>query len=109
MTRKESIEQEMEQVVRTLASEYGAERILLFGSRATGRGSQDSDVDLVVIKNTSLPFFDRLKEVAGVCRWHHAFDVLVYTPEEFAEMSENNSFIRDQVLRKGKLLYERVA
>jgi len=109
MTRQEQVAQELRQVVHTLAAEYGAERVILFGSAARGSIGDDSDVDLVVIKNTSLPFFDRLKEVAAVCRWRYAFDVLVYTPEEFDEMRRSNPFIRDEVVKNGKVLYERAA
>ena len=58
---------------------------------------------------TSAEFFDRLKEVAVICRWHRAVDVLVYTPKEFEEMRHSNSFIRDEVLQKGQVLYDRAA
>ncbi len=100
-------EADIQNLVQTLVQRYDAERVFLFGSRATGKVDDDSDADLVVIKETSLPFFDRLREVANVCRWRAAFDVLVYMPAEFAEMSRTNSFIRDEVLSKGRLLYER--
>jgi len=98
---------EIQSLVRKLVREYGAERVILFGSRATGQAGEDSDADLVVIKETALPFFDRLREVANICRWRHAFEVLVYTPAEFTEMSRTSSFIRDEVLGKGRLLYDR--
>ena len=35
-------------------------------------------------------------------------DFLVYTPSEFAQMiADRNPFILEEVLRKGKVLYER--
>ncbi|NKB23479.1 MAG: nucleotidyltransferase domain-containing protein [Kiritimatiellae bacterium] len=109
MTREEQIAIEIKDVVDTLASEYEAERVILFGSRANGQTCEESDVDLVVIKETALGLYDRLKEVARLCRWTHAFEILVYTSEEFAQMSQKNSFIREEIIEKGKVLYERVA
>ena len=109
MKRSEGIDQELRDVVSRLAGPYGAERIILFGSHASDSAGEWSDVDLVVVKETSLSFYDRLREVARVCQWHHAFDVLVYTPAEFEEMSRHNPFVRDEVVNKGRVLYERAA
>jgi predicted nucleotidyltransferase len=39
------------------------ERIYLFGSPARGEADDLSDVDLVIIKQTTEPFWDRLREV----------------------------------------------
>lgn len=109
MTREEQIAVEIKDVVDILASAYHADRVILFGSRATGQINEESDVDLVVIKETTLGFYDRLKEVARLCRWNHAFEVLVYTSKEFDQMSRESPFIREEVIEKGKVLYERAA
>lgn len=42
------IEARLAQVVRMLAEDFGATRILLFGSLARGTATQESDVDLLV-------------------------------------------------------------
>jgi hypothetical protein len=43
-----------------------------------------------------------------LCRARVGVDFLVYTPKEFAQMiAENNPFIVEEVIRKGKVLYER--
>ncbi len=43
---------------------YRAERVYLFGSAAQEEEDELSDLDLVIIKRTELPFIDRLREVA---------------------------------------------
>jgi hypothetical protein len=34
-------------------------------------------------------------------------DILVYTPEEFAQLSQERTFVRQEILAKGKVIYER--
>ena len=42
---------------------YHPQKIYLFGSHAHGTSDKLSDVDLVIIKKTKKPFFDRLREI----------------------------------------------
>ncbi|MBE0638215.1 MAG: nucleotidyltransferase domain-containing protein, partial [Bacteroidales bacterium] len=41
--------------VRKIASGYDPEKIILFGSYASGTASDDSDIDIFVVKDTELP------------------------------------------------------
>lgn len=94
-----------------LVTKYQPEKVILFGSAASGHLHQDSDVDLVVIKKTDQRFYDRIGDVlhvlwSGPTTPRVGVDVLVYTPEEFLKMSQDNYFIRDEVIGKGRVLYE---
>lgn len=86
---------------------YKPEKIILFGSHATGESDEDSDLDFVVIKKTRKRFIRRLIEVARLIdNSLGKVDVFVYSPAEFALMKEQgNSFI-ENVVRHGKVLYE---
>ena len=56
---------------------------------------------LVIIKDTSKPFLQRLKEVALLCRAPVGVDFLVYTPGEFDQMiADRNPFILEEVIRQ---------
>lgn len=67
-----------------------------------------SDLDLVIIKDTTEPFMRRLKEVALLCLAPVSVDFLVYTPTEFSDLiTQKNPFILNEVLYNGKVLYER--
>ncbi|GIW40332.1 MAG: hypothetical protein KatS3mg076_0909 [Candidatus Binatia bacterium] len=83
----------------------GAERIYLFGSWARGEADEDSDVDLVVIQETRLPFFERLREVARRLEPDWNADILVYTPEEFRSMLERGNALAETVMEEGVLLH----
>jgi hypothetical protein len=34
-------------------------------------------------------------------------DVLVYTPEEFEQLSKERAFVRQEIVAKGRVIYER--
>lgn len=105
-TRQKKLTVILRQIVQTLRGQYRPERIILFGSMTHGPVDEWSDIDLLIIKDTSLPFLQRLKEVALLCRAPVSVDYLVYTPHEFAQMvNDQNPFILD-VLRTGKVIYE---
>jgi predicted nucleotidyltransferase len=98
LQRKAHLEQALDRILQILITQYQPEKIILFGSMATGNVTDWSDLDLVVIKETSLPFLQRPVSV----------NYFVYTPQEFEQMvAENHHFICNEVLAKGKVLYER--
>jgi predicted nucleotidyltransferase len=82
------------------------EKIILFGSLVTEDIHKTSDIDLIVIKKTDKKFLDRLDEFYSKLNPKVAIDIFVYTPEEFKEMKENNSFIK-WALKEGVVVYEK--
>ena len=96
----------LDKLVRLLLP-YEPERIILFGSQARGETDIYSDYDVIVIKRTDHPFLERLHDmVPYLVEFDRPAEVLVYTPEEFAQMGE---FGLGWVIEKeGVLLYERV-
>jgi predicted nucleotidyltransferase len=88
---------------RLIAS--GARRIYLFGSCARGEADDDSDVDLVVIRDTELPFFDRLRQAATCSEPDWPVDILVYTPAEFETMLQQGNAFAELVVDEGVLLH----
>lgn len=108
LERKALLAETLDHILRTLITQYQPERVILFGSLAEGDVREWSDIDLVIIKDTPKPFVQRLKEVALLCLVPVGVDYLVYTPDEFDRMiAEGNHFIVNEILKKGKVLYER--
>ena len=107
--RRTLLEAELGRWVRLLIENYNPQHILLFGSLATGEVDEWSDVDLVVVKETSLRFLDRIREVLQLLHPRVGVDVLVYTPEEFDRLTQERGFVRQEILEKGQLLYERAS
>jgi predicted nucleotidyltransferase len=87
---------------RKVARRFAIERIILFGSRASGRPRPDSDVDLIVVGRR----FRRKNPIDRAVPLHLAWDLelpvdfLCYTPEEFNELAKRPSIVRE-ALREG--------
>jgi predicted nucleotidyltransferase len=106
--RRDKLAQSLDHILGVLMERYQPQKVIVFGSMASGDVREWSDLDLVIVKETALPFLQRLKEVALLCRAPVGVDYLVYTPSEFEQMiAERNPFILHEVLGKGRVLYER--
>jgi predicted nucleotidyltransferase len=108
-SRDKAMKKKVRQLIDSLLP-YEPERLYLFGSWARREDDELSDMDVVVIKDTSSPFFDRLREISGFLPAEiGGLDILVYTPKEFARMRrEGNAFV-EMILEEGSLIYERKA
>jgi len=97
-----------EQIAERIAQQLNPKRIVLFGSRARGDDRPDSDVDLMVEMETSLPPAERMREVHEVCGNRAVpLDLVVFTPEEVARWRNSMYSIIGAVEREGRVLYER--
>jgi predicted nucleotidyltransferase len=100
-----SLDSELRRVAKVLIKRYKPEKIIVYGSLASGKAGEDSDLDLVVVKKTGKRFYDRIGEVLRLVEPREAMDVLVYTPEEYMRMKKDNWFIGEEVEKKGKVVY----
>ncbi len=62
------ISKRLRKIGKRLKEEYRAERVILFGSHATGKATKDSDIDLLVIAPTRERFFQRMATVRRLIR-----------------------------------------
>lgn len=105
--REAKLNEALHHILRVLKTQYEPEKVILFGSLADDSVGEWSDIDLAIIKESSLPFLERLEEVALLCRAGVGVDYLVYTPDEFAQMiADKNPFVLE-IIQQGKVLYER--
>ena len=91
---------------RQIGEEFGAERVILFGSYAKGDASPDSDVDLLIIGPFEGRGVDKSVEIRMKLRPHFPVDMLIRTPAKIQQRIEmGDDFIRE-ILEEGKVLYE---
>ena len=71
----------------------------VFGSVAAGTADEHSDIDVILVRDTALPFFDRIREIMDLRLEFGAADLLIYTPAELDEMlaEEGRYFVKNAV------------
>jgi predicted nucleotidyltransferase len=104
------LSKELSRIRRVLIERCHAERIILFGSLAKHSPADSvhdaSDIDLAVVKVTSARFLDRVRDAMNLVEPRVGLNLFVYTPEEIAgAQTSGPSFIRDEILAKGKTLF----
>lgn len=105
--RRVRLEAELQRFLAVVTAHMHPECIILFGSLASGQVHEWSDLDVVVIAETELPFLDRLEQIFLRLEPHVGLDVLVYTPEEWRRLRATRLFVQEEIVRKGRVLYER--
>ena len=108
MTGSESAVKTIRAIVEKIVAEYAPQKIILFGSYATGTPDRDSDVDLLIIKNTDSKPRERWMAVKRILRGvapRVPVSPLVYTEQEIAERRALKDFFIDEILTTGEVLY----
>ena len=106
--RKQALEKELDRIVAILIEKYKPEKIILFGSLATGRIHEWSDIDLLIIKQTDKRPLDRVLEAYSLLgNYREPMDIIVYTPAEVELLLNEGSFFVAEILTEGKVLYEK--
>jgi predicted nucleotidyltransferase len=99
---------EIEALGRRIGREFHADRVVLFGSYARGVATDGSDVDLLVVAETSLPPRKRYGAVRRlVADYPAAFDIIVKTPDEYARSRTVVNSVVYFAEKTGKVIYER--
>lgn len=91
-----------------IAEAFRPKKIILFGSHAYGRPRSDSDVDLLVVMDSKKRPIDRARDVIKTLGdFSMATDIMVRTPRELRHRLAIGDFFIEEILQKGRILYER--
>lgn len=101
-------EDQIQAVVRRIVEGYGPDRIILFGSYAYGTPTEDSDLDLLIIKkNAENKSIDRDLTIRHLL-WGGEMppmDLFVRTPQELTDAVARVYTVEAEAVQKGRLLY----
>lgn len=106
--RTGEIDRLISDMVKKLAEEYSPERVILFGSHAYGTPDEDSDIDLLIIKDTSERFIKRLTAVRRILsdpKRRVPLEIIVLTSDEVSRQLAKGDQFLEEILKKGKALY----
>jgi predicted nucleotidyltransferase len=99
----------MEQICtfsQQIAEKFQPERIILFGSYASGQPTEDSDVDLLVI----LPFEElpvqKAIAIRQLLKAPFPLDLMARTPQQIQQRLEMGDFFIRDIMNNGRVLYE---
>jgi predicted nucleotidyltransferase len=95
-------------IAENVASECRPNKIILFGSYARGMPAEDSDVDLLNIKNADERPLERWCDVKRLLRGTAPFlpvAPLVYTEREIQDRLAIRGFFIEKILAEGEVLY----
>jgi predicted nucleotidyltransferase len=95
-------------VAQQIAERFQPEKVLLFGSYAYGTPRPASDVDLLVVMNTPLRSRQQRLEISrALSPRPFPLDIIVRTPQELEERLAMGDLFLQEVIARGKVLYER--
>ena len=102
----------LDRMVRAIVDEADPEQVILFGSRARGDATAESDYDFIVIE--AGPFGEGRSRLAEMARLYRALagfeadaDVLVYGRDDVERWRDSLNHVLARALREGRVLYER--
>lgn len=108
MPDSQEIKRVVQRMLQKLVAEYAPQKVVLFGSYAYGTPGPDSDIDLLIIKETPERFLDRWATVHRILAGTHRgipVETLVATTQEIEKrLAIGDQFIKE-ILEKGEVLY----
>ena len=95
-------------ILDKLLAHYAPQKVILFGSYAYGDPQPDSDIDLLIIKETPERFIDRwvtVRRILSDPKRTVSLEIIVLTPREIAERLAIGDQFLAEVLKKGEILH----
>lgn len=92
-----------------IVAKFKPQRVILFGSYAYGQPTEDSDVDLLVVKEFRGSNYELMLDIRGEVPARFGFDLLVHRPGDIVRRIRDGDFFLDEVMSKGLVIYDRDA
>ena len=98
---------QINEIIQRIVENFKPEKIILFGSYANGMPTEDSDLDLLIIKDSDLPARMQNRKVRKmVSNLRIPVDVIVKTAKEFETYKDIIGTIIYPANKFGKVIYE---
>lgn len=100
-------EQTVQEIVRRILSVAKPDKIILFGSAATGQMTRDSDVDLLIVEpDTSNQREEYIRVSRALRDLRYPFDVLFINTQWFEDSKDVVGGIAYPASKYGKVIYD---
>ena len=98
----------IQDILKKLLAGYAPQKVILFGSYASGKPHAGSDIDLLIIKETSERFIDRWVTVRRLLSDPERtvpLETLVLTPQEVSKRLAIGDQFLAEIIETGEILY----
>lgn len=103
--REEKLQAALKRIITQLR-EWGALKVVLFGSFACGTVDSQSDLDLLVIMPSSQPSKAWMDQIYQHIERGVATDMVIYSQDDFERMLPESAFLQE-ILQSGRIVYEK--
>jgi predicted nucleotidyltransferase len=97
----------IQELAGQIAKNFQPEKIILFGSYAWGTPNPDSDVDILIIKDTDNPRKTAREIDGSIFPRPFPIDILVYKPGQIQSRVKLGDLFAQDIINNGKILYAR--
>lgn len=101
------VDREASELARRVAEEFHPEKIILFGSRASGTADDESDIDLLVVMEHGGKPVRQAVAIRRFLNYFGALDLLVRSPGELERRVALGDWFLREVVSDGIVLYDR--
>ena len=104
-----TFQENLKKTVAPLIREFHPEKIILFGSHAWGVPTDESDIDLLVVVESSnlKPTVRAAKAYRSLQGIRVPIEVIVSTKKELERYQDVPSSLTRKILKSGKIVYEK--
>lgn len=101
------IEKDIKRFVTDISRLFRPEKVILFGSHASGKATEGSDVDLLVLMDFRGRATQKAFEIRKKIKRHFPLDLIVRRPEDVSRrISLGDPFFKE-IMQNGRVIYER--
>jgi predicted nucleotidyltransferase len=91
--------------VHKIVAKFHPQKVILFGSHAYGKPTEDSDVDLLVVMNTK-DELEKAAEISAEIETPLDMDVIVRSPANLRKRVALNDWFMREIVEQGVVLYD---
>ena len=96
----------IQKLVHEIANRFHPQKVILFGSYAYGKPTENSDVDLLVVMETEGNPLHTAARISASVDHPFPLDILVIKPSDLVTALEEKNIFETEVMAKGVPLYE---
>lgn len=104
---KKSSDKILENIISSIVATANPDKIILFGSRATGKHRQDSDYDICVLKKRIRRRRKFAQKIRSKMKFLAPMDIIVNTPKRYDDIKDNPFLIYFDINNLGQVIYEK--